>query len=867
MDAVRDEQVEVTTRGVGLVPTRPRGRAVWALVMLTALGPTLSAVAAPTDSPTAAPMTLDRGHTDIFDVTAVGGKPHLALKEDTTGSHVSHTPESVVLTVPQSMWRALPQGVPGAPSAYLLPMVQEGNELWPGWNTLGSRGAGFGPIDIHVLSVQGPGVVSVFSQNFVGQPQAVLTSGKMTLPGTIRVPEPAHVHANWTFTKPGTYTMRVKATTSVGGRPEESNTATYTWRVGDGGSRPAPAPRPTTPAPGTPAPKPSPRPTRPAPTPTPRPTSPSRPTPTHRPTPTQRPTPTARPRPTTPSRPPRPVPPARPAPAPAPSAKVTFSRGHTDLFYLRPSGSSLDLLVREDITGSGVLRRPETVTFVVSDAAQLQVPAGMPEAGRRAYVLPMTQDARLLWPGWSTEALHAAGLGSASFDVSVSGPGRVSVFSTGLGGTPQPVLAGGRLSLPGRIVVPNPAHVHANWIFSEPGVYTFRVTGHAGGRRSKPATYTVAVGDAAARRLGASAVSSGSSVPGGPASSGTSTVPGVSSVPGAPAAPGAPGAPLGVAPGGAPVPGAAPAPGAPGAAGATGALTVTPGPVPGGICATKGTPGAMPSGLATEGHFDIGAMLEGATMKGTVKDDRVSPPVWGAPEATTFALGDAAKHPLPQDLAYVGKVGEPVWVVGATQEPGVPWVGENSMHPSILSGTTGPLQVTVTGVQGPGQVAHYLPGPLGGGVGTKLFDSVGGPATYTIPANTHQHGVWAFTAPGEYRIGLTWSATTKAGAPVQATGSVTFIAGGCDAVGAAAAASPAAGAAAAAGPGVGQEHQAGPEDGAGEEQRASMVKSIGLGLMLSLGTAGLGFLAWKFLPVEAWFRRLRHVVPMRGGAA
>ena len=48
------------------------------------------------------------------------------------------------------------------------------------------------------------------------------------LPGTISVPSPTHVHANWVFTKPGVYTMTVHAASGS----MRSATKTYTWRIG-----------------------------------------------------------------------------------------------------------------------------------------------------------------------------------------------------------------------------------------------------------------------------------------------------------------------------------------------------------------------------------------------------------------------------------------------------------------------------------------------------------------------------------------------------------------------------------------------------------------------------------------------------------
>lgn len=54
--------------------------------------------------------------------------------------------------------------------------------------------------------------------------------------------------------------------------------------------------------------------------------------------------------------------------------------------------------------------------------------------------------------------------------------------------------------------------------------------------------------------------------------------------------------------------------------------------------------------------------------------------------------------------------------------------------------------------------------------------AVGG--AHTIPANTHVHPNWVFTAPGTYRVQITQSATSRSGQKVSATGVLTFNVGG-----------------------------------------------------------------------------------------
>ena len=179
---------------------------------------------------------LDRGHIDAFNVTADGGELTLDLKEDATGSHVHHAPEDVELVVGQDAYTDRTAEIPEIGKAgYLLPQTQRSDLIWPGWDTQGARDVG--AVDLEFVEVTGPGEVYLFQTGSFGSLDAVLEGGATRLESgaVIAQEEPAHVHANWLFTEPGTYQMRVVAT----GGGVSSNEATYTWVVGDGEAAPA----------------------------------------------------------------------------------------------------------------------------------------------------------------------------------------------------------------------------------------------------------------------------------------------------------------------------------------------------------------------------------------------------------------------------------------------------------------------------------------------------------------------------------------------------------------------------------------------------------------------------------------------------
>ncbi|MGC3955507.1 MAG: choice-of-anchor M domain-containing protein [Propionicimonas sp.] len=223
-------------------PRRLRaGLAAIALTLLAGLVSPGSAVAAPTPVVDDTPISFETGHIDTFNLALnADGSARLTLKEDVTGSQVLHTPESVELYVKPAAWvTGAPASFlpPGAPSElYLLPLTQDPNLIWPGWDS-GGVGAEYGSdadVDIAISAVTGPGEVYLWTTSAFGSPSRLLVDG-WKLPGVIHQTQLAHVHANWGFTAPGTYQLTVRATVTSqdGTRTSTTQTGSYTFVVAE----------------------------------------------------------------------------------------------------------------------------------------------------------------------------------------------------------------------------------------------------------------------------------------------------------------------------------------------------------------------------------------------------------------------------------------------------------------------------------------------------------------------------------------------------------------------------------------------------------------------------------------------------------
>ena len=489
---------------------------------------------------------------------------------------------------------------------------------------------------------------------------------------------------------------------------------------------------------------------------------------------------------------------------------ATLDRGHADIFDLTSDASgALTLRIKEDATGSGVMREPEQTLLAVNKSTLTQIPASVSQATgapAAAYLLGQSGDnqATVLWPGWDTLGVAAGGYDAARFHISYTGPadGRIYAFTSSFTEGMKAVTNDGSFDLaPGGDDIDQPyaAHKHVNWLFTRAGRYTLTVQasawtrGNTGSANAQSAvrTYTIDVADEAsclAESGAAPSTDQAQPAPGvGPGSvSSTNNQAaqdqadnGATGTPSAPApAPssgtnGTTGTTTGANP--------APSSGARTTSGTTGgercvatritreateaeAATLASNSAPANTARTTLTVsvGDGASGNATDGHFDLGPAIENGTLVARVKDDRSQPAQWVDPSSLTFALGDAARITAPADLGFVATPGSSVWLIPSTQIAGVPWLGLNSQREEIVTGTTGPVQFTLDAVEGPGRVAVFNAGALGSGVGEHVFD---GPGTgYTLGANTHAHQNWVFTAPGTYTLTITMRVTPNGAA-------------------------------------------------------------------------------------------------------
>ena len=447
---------------------------------------------------------------------------------------------------------------------------------------------------------------------------------------------------------------------------------------------------------------------------------------------------------------------------------ATLNRGHADIFDLTSDAAgALTLRIKEDATGSGVLREPEQTLLAIPASTLAQIPdAVSPTTGAptAAYLLGQSGDnqATVLWPGWDTLGIAAGGYDAARFHITYSGPadGRIYAFTSSFAEGLKAVTADGSYDLaPGGDDIDQPyaAHKHVNWLFTRAGRYTLTVQASAwtpGNTGTANAvaptrTYTIDVADEAACLAEAGLTPGGNGNPAAPA-------PGVD--------PGSTDAQSGAGQSGAD--GDSTPDTTDRSASDTGAGANDPAQTSGTGLGTGSSGGAGTTyGVTTSGTTTSGARTTTSSGERCIPT-RVTREATGT-ESAAPASSQAPANTAPADLGFVATAGSSVWLIPSTQIAGVPWLGLNSQREEIVTGTTGGVQFTLDAVEGPGRVAVFNAGALGSGVGEHVFDGPG--SSYTLGPNTHAHQNWVFTAPGTYTLTISMR-VTPTGAALTGSG-------------------------------------------------------------------------------------------------
>ncbi len=129
-------------------------------------------------------------------------------------------------------------GAPAGSKVYVIPQTETKGVIWPGWNTQDpqlvsklNRG-----VNLTLEQVSGPGTFSLYLENGNFSAPQVLWSSTKNEPQKLWVEKNTHTHANWVFTAPGAYLLKVTASAELSDGSTVTDTRYLKFAVGDSAS-------------------------------------------------------------------------------------------------------------------------------------------------------------------------------------------------------------------------------------------------------------------------------------------------------------------------------------------------------------------------------------------------------------------------------------------------------------------------------------------------------------------------------------------------------------------------------------------------------------------------------------------------------
>lgn len=161
------------------------------------------------------------------------------------------------------------------------------------------------------------------------------------------------------------------------------------------------------------------------------------------------------------------------------TGQVVLDRGHVDFGPTLNTGEWI-IQAHDDTATPSYWRHLEDVVMKVNDTALLPVPDSAAysflgqEPGTEVWVVPQTQKSDVVWAGWNTQepnVLNSLNLGTTLSVLAIDGPGDVVVYlQSGNFGDPEPLWSS-LDPFPQQSWIEVNTHTHANWVFTQPGIY------------------------------------------------------------------------------------------------------------------------------------------------------------------------------------------------------------------------------------------------------------------------------------------------------------------------------------------------------------------------------------------------------------
>lgn len=158
--------------------------------------------------------------------------------------------------------------------------------------------------------------------------------------------------------------------------------------------------------------------------------------------------------------------------------------------------------------------------------------------------------------------------------------------------------------------------------------------------------------------------------------------------------------------------------------------------------------------LLTDQHVDLRVVYDATStnlLDIVVVDEDTHPARSLASTNCLLVASEAARLELPSDLPPLGNAGDPLWVLPASQQAGLLYLGISGE--GVPGGVFAePFHLQLLGLEGPGDVFLWQ-AELGGlefHINTR--DGIGPDDVFEQPAGGHSHADWGFATTGVYRV-------------------------------------------------------------------------------------------------------------------
>ncbi len=159
--------------------------------------------------------------------------------------------------------------------------------------------------------------------------------------------------------------------------------------------------------------------------------------------------------------------------------------------------------------------------------------------------------------------------------------------------------------------------------------------------------------------------------------------------------------------------------------------------------------------VLTSGHTDVGVNFADGAWDLHVHAEE--PGLEYEPDAVWLRVASEAMTRVPTNAAFnfLGQAGAPIWVLPAVENHDLLFLGLGTEEMASGTFSNDTVALTLKSVSGPGDFVLYTLDMFGNPVvSMNSRDGIDAADARALTAGGHVHVNWAFTAPGQYRIGL-----------------------------------------------------------------------------------------------------------------